>query len=74
VLPLGAQRKTGAALANLSEGAMYAILSRFAADDTGVTAIEYGVIAALLAVVILSAVSVVGTNLSNTFSSIAASL
>ncbi|HEY3636518.1 MAG TPA: Flp family type IVb pilin [Rhizomicrobium sp.] len=53
---------------------MYAILSRFAADDTGVTAIEYGVIAALLAVVILSAVSVVGTNLSNTFSSIAASL
>ncbi len=38
------------------------------------TAIEYGLIAALLAVVIIAAVSAVGTNLSKTFSTVAGSL
>lgn len=36
--------------------------------DEGVTAIEYGLIAALIAVVIIVAVILVGTNLSSTFS------
>ena len=40
----------------------------------GVTAVEYGLIAALIAVVIIGAVSVVGTSLSSTFSVIASSL
>lgn len=53
---------------------MYILLSRFAADESGVTAIEYGLIAALLAVVIIGAVSIVGTSLSGTFSSVSASL
>ncbi|HEX3432257.1 MAG TPA: Flp family type IVb pilin [Rhizomicrobium sp.] len=50
------------------------LLQRFAADQSGVTAIEYGLIAALIAVVIIAAVSTVGTNLSTTFSSVASSL
>ena len=50
------------------------ILSRFAADRSGVTAIEYGLIAALIAVIIIGAVATVGTNLSTTFSSVAGSL
>jgi pilus assembly protein Flp/PilA len=50
------------------------LLSRFASDDSGVTAIEYGLIAALIAVVIIGAVSTVGTNLGTTFNSVASSL
>ncbi|HEY3638932.1 MAG TPA: Flp family type IVb pilin [Rhizomicrobium sp.] len=50
------------------------LVSRFVTDESGVTAIEYGLIAALLAVVIIAAVSTVGTNLSKTFSTVATSL
>ena len=50
------------------------LLSRFVADESGVTAIEYGLIAALIAVVIIGAVSTVGKNLSGTFSTVAGSL
>lgn len=49
-------------------------MSRFYRDDAGVTAIEYGLIAALIAVIIIGAVATVGTSLSGTFSSVAASL
>lgn len=41
------------------------------ADSAGVTAIEYGLIAALIAVGIITAVTLVGTNLSSTFTKIA---
>ncbi|MBQ3818056.1 MAG: Flp family type IVb pilin [Acetobacter sp.] len=47
---------------------------RFAQDSKGVTAIEYGLIAALIAVVIISTVKLVGTNLTQVFSKIASSL
>jgi pilus assembly protein Flp/PilA len=43
-------------------------------DDAGVTAIEYGLIAALIAVVIVSALSLVGTHLSTTFNTAATKL
>lgn len=43
-------------------------------DDAGATAIEYGLIAALVAVVIVSALSAVGGKLKNTFSTVAGSL
>ncbi len=49
-------------------------LRRFAKDEDGATAIEYGLIAALIAVVIIAAVSSVGTNLNQTFTTIADSL
>ena len=47
---------------------------RFLADESGVTAIEYGLIAALIAVVIIGALQTVGTSLSGTFSTVASSL
>ena len=50
------------------------LVSRFMTDESGVTAIEYGLIAALIAVIIIGAVSALGTNLSTTFSTVAGSL
>ena len=47
---------------------------RFIADQSGATAIEYGLIAALIAVVIIGAVQVVGTNLSTTFTKVSGSI
>jgi pilus assembly protein Flp/PilA len=49
-------------------------LNRFIADQSRVTAIEYGIIAALIAVVIIVAVTAVGTDLSATFTSIGTAL
>ena len=46
-------------------------IKRFFKDEEGVTAIEYGLLAALIALVIIGAVALVGTNLSGTFTSIA---
>lgn len=43
-------------------------------NPKGVTAIEYGLIAALIAVVIITAVTLVGERLTNTFNTIANSL
>jgi pilus assembly protein Flp/PilA len=43
-------------------------------DRDGATAIEYGLIAALISVVIISAVTLVGSKLSGVFNSIATSL
>jgi pilus assembly protein Flp/PilA len=47
---------------------------QFVRDDSGATAIEYGLIAALIAVVIIGAVQLVGTNLTTTFSTVATNL
>lgn len=46
------------------------IISRFVRDESGATAIEYGLIAALIAVVVITAVTAVGTKLSSTFTSL----
>ena len=43
-------------------------------DESGATAIEYGLIAALIAVAAVAAMTTVGTNLSATFSSVATNL
>ena len=50
------------------------ILQKFFKDESGATAIEYGLIAALIAVVIITAVTAVGTALSSTFSTVALSV
>ncbi|MPW19821.1 Flp family type IVb pilin [Paraburkholderia sp. CNPSo 3157] len=47
------------------------IISRFLTNDEGVTAIEYGLIAGVVAIAIATAAGSVGTNLSNLFDSIA---
>jgi pilus assembly protein Flp/PilA len=46
----------------------------FRADDRGVTSVEYGIMVALIAIVIITAVALVGTNLSALFNKVAGSL
>ena len=50
------------------------LISRFVRDESGATAIEYGLIAALIAVVIIGGVRAVGTDLSTTFQNVKAGL
>jgi pilus assembly protein Flp/PilA len=57
-----------------AEASMKRLLSRFSADELGATAIEYGLIAGLIAVVIIVAVTAVGTGISAKFNAIAANL
>ena len=45
-------------------------MSRFVRDESGATAIEYGLIAALVAVVLVTALGALGTNLSGTFNKV----
>jgi pilus assembly protein Flp/PilA len=49
-------------------------LRRFLASEDGPTAVEYAVMLALIVVVCLTAISSIGTNAKNTFSSISDSL
>ena len=51
-----------------------AYVCSFMSNEDGATAIEYGLIAALIAVVIITAVTQVGTNLSTTFTAISGHL
>jgi pilus assembly protein Flp/PilA len=53
---------------------MRKMLAAFVRDQNGATAIEYGLMAALIAVAIIGGVSAVGSNLSSTFTGISASL
>ena len=53
---------------------MNKLIQNFLRDDSGATAIEYGLIAALIAVVIIGAVTVVGTKLSTTFTTVSSSI
>jgi pilus assembly protein Flp/PilA len=49
-------------------------IARFAKDEAGATAIEYGLIAAGIAVAIIVAVQLVGTNLNTLFNTVATNL
>jgi pilus assembly protein Flp/PilA len=49
---------------------MKTLLNRFIKDQSGATAIEYGLIAALIAVAIITVLGQVGTSLTNTFTSV----
>ena len=48
--------------------------SSFVQDESGATAIEYGLIAALIAVAIITAVTTVGGKLTTTFNAVSAKL
>ncbi|MDE2361457.1 MAG: Flp family type IVb pilin [Hyphomicrobiales bacterium] len=50
---------------------MRSVFSRFLKDEAGATSIEYSLIAALIGVVIITAVTKLGTNLSQKFQNIA---
>ena len=53
---------------------MKALVARFLKNESGATAIEYGLIAAGIAIAIITAVQGVGTSLSGNFSTISTSL
>ena len=53
---------------------MLRLLSQFCEDQSGATAIEYGLIAAGIAVAIIATVQALGTNLNATFSSVSTAL
>jgi len=55
----------------IEERAMQSLFRRFVREESGATAIEYGLIAAGIAVVIIAAVQLTGTNLTTTFNSVA---
>jgi pilus assembly protein Flp/PilA len=50
------------------------LILRFVRDESGATAIEFGLIAALIAVVIITAVTAVGTGVSTAFNSVATAM
>jgi pilus assembly protein Flp/PilA len=49
----------------------FALLESLKSDRKGVTALEYGLIASLIAVVIITAVALLGTSISTQFTTIA---
>ena len=53
---------------------LYLGLQRFVSDEEGVTAIEYALIASLIAVVIIAAVTLTGQNVSAVFNTVAAAI
>lgn len=56
------------------ETTMLKFFRSFAQDESGATAIEYGLIAALIAVAAIVAMTEIGTSLSNTFDNVATEL
>jgi pilus assembly protein Flp/PilA len=69
---VGAHSSGGLQLGELQmEVVMGKLLIGFLRDESGATAIEYGLIAAGIAVVIIAAVQLVGSNLNGTFGSVA---
>jgi pilus assembly protein Flp/PilA len=52
----------------------FQMFARFLKDESGATAIEYGLIAALIAVAIIGGVTALGTQTGNTFNTVADSI
>ncbi|NND85080.1 MAG: Flp family type IVb pilin [Acidimicrobiia bacterium] len=50
---------------------LLSLYARLTSEDRGATAVEYGIMVALIAVVIIFAVALIGDNLSNTFNNVA---
>ncbi len=53
---------------------MQALVSRFVKDESGATAIEYGLIASLIAVAIITAATLLGSKIGYTFNNVAKNL
>ena len=53
---------------------MRAFFAKLINDESGVTAVEYGLIAALIAIAAVNIMGTVGTNLSSTFGKVAGKL
>jgi pilus assembly protein Flp/PilA len=46
------------------------LVARFIADDTGATAIEYGLVASLISIALISTATILGGNVSKTYDNI----
>ena len=53
---------------------MLSALRKYIADESGATAIEYALIASLIAVAIIASITVIGTQLQNTFNEVSSNL
>ncbi len=53
---------------------MFKILSQFVNDESGATAIEYGLIAALVSIAAISALTAVGSQLQGIFTTVSGAL
>ena len=53
---------------------MTKFLSRFVKDESGATAIEYGLIAALIALVLVAALNILGPKIGGTFNKVASNM
>jgi pilus assembly protein Flp/PilA len=53
---------------------MKAMIKKFFREEEGATAVEYGLLVALIAVVIMAAVGTLGTNLNTKFTAVAGSV
>jgi len=53
---------------------MTKFMTRFVRDESGATAIEYGLIAALIAVVLLSALQLLGGKIGGTFNKVSSNM
>ena len=53
---------------------MFDLIGRFVHNESGATAIEYGLIAGLISIVIITAVTLVGGNLSTVFTNVSNAL
>jgi pilus assembly protein Flp/PilA len=50
------------------------LIAKFAKDESGATAIEYGLIASLISVVLITSAKLLGSNISNTFNNVATNI
>lgn len=53
---------------------MTKLFARFAKNESGATAIEYGLIASLISVAIIGAITTIGTKLTTTFGTVSSNL
>jgi pilus assembly protein Flp/PilA len=71
---LSRSRFTVASLVRTHHPPMIALVRKFCADETGATAIEYGLIAAGISLAIIAVVNGIGSHLNTKFTSINTSL
>lgn len=69
-----APRAAGPMGSRLTQLVSRSFAARFASADEGVTSIEYALIGALIAIVIIGAVTTIGTDLQSVFNSVASDL
>jgi pilus assembly protein Flp/PilA len=72
--PLGVRRRARYSCHHLKDPRMREIINRFRRDEEGAALVEYGMLVGLIAVICVAAVTLLGTDISAAFSTIASSL